>query len=417
MSTFEPLWANVDEAGHLELPPDVTSQFGIEPGTRLRLEMTSNGLKLHRPITQLAKVYIEPTNRCNIDCRTCMRQNWDVTLGKMSAKTFAAIEASLAELKPPVTVMFGGIGEPLLHPKTADMIAAVKALGFRAEMITNGTMLTERRAKQLIEADLDLLWVSIDGASPESYADVRLGAELPRVLKNLRRFRGLRRPAHRPTPEIGIAFVAMRRNIADLPEVLNIGKSVGAKHFSVSNLLPHSSEMEEEILYKRAMRNITYLPSSWLRRLNIPKMDFDELTSGPLMEAFNSGYNVTFAGNNLGELNDVCTFIEQGAMAVGWDGRIAPCPPLLYHHIGYIRGYRRESFAHVLGDIHEQSLKTLWQTPAYEAYRDRVQRFAFAPCTACGGCDLLENNETDCFWNEAPACGSCLWAQGVIQCP
>lgn len=417
METFEPLWANVDEDGHLALPPDVMTQFGIEPGTRLRLELTSNGLKLHRPITHLAKIYIEPTNRCNIDCRTCMRQNWDVTLGKMSAKTFAAIEASLAELTPPVTVMFGGIGEPLLHPQTADMIAAVKALGFRAEMITNGTLLTERRAKQLIEAGLDLLWVSIDGSSPESYADVRLGAELPRVLENLRRFRRLRRPAHRPTPEIGIAFVAMRRNIADLPEVLRIGKSVGAKHFSVSNLLPHSAEMEEEILYKRSMRNITYLPSSWLRHLSLPKMDFNELTGEPLLAAFNSGYNVSFAGNNLGELNDVCTFIEQGAMAVGWDGRIAPCPPLLYHHVGYIRGFRRESLAHILGDIHEQSLKTLWQTPAYEAYRDRVQRFAFAPCTACGGCDLLESNETDCFWNEAPACGSCLWAQGFVQCP
>lgn len=417
METFEPLWANVDEDGHLALPPDVMTQFGIEPGTRLRLEMTSTGLKLHRPITQLAKIYIEPTNRCNIDCRTCMRQNWDVTLGKMSAKTFAAIEASLAELTPPVTVMFGGIGEPLLHPQTADMIATVKSLGFRAEMITNGTLLTERRAKQLIEAGLDLLWVSIDGSSPESYADVRLGAELPRVLENLRRFRRLRRPAHRPTPEIGIAFVAMRRNIADLPEVLRIGKSVGAKHFSVSNLLPHSSEMEEEILYKRSMRNITYLPSSWLRHLSLPKMDFNELTGEPLLAAFNSGYNVSFAGNNLGELNDVCTFIEQGAMAVGWDGRIAPCPPLLYHHVGYIRGYRRESLAHILGDIHEQSLKTLWQTPAYEAYRDRVQRFAFAPCTACGGCELLETNETDCFWNEAPACGSCLWAQGFVQCP
>lgn len=417
MNVLEPLWANVDENGHLELPAEVMTQLGVEPGTRLRLELGANNIKLHRPISQLAKIYIEPTNRCNIDCRTCMRQNWDVTMGKMSAKTFAAIEASLAELAPPLTVMFGGIGEPLLHPKTADMITAVKALGFRAEMITNGTMLTERRAKQLIAAGLDLLWVSIDGASPDSYADVRLGAQLPRVLENLRRFRRLRRPAHRPTPEIGIAFVAMSRNIADLPEVLNMGKSLGVKHFSVSNLLPHTPEMEEEILYRRAMNNITYQPSSWLRRLNIPKMDFNELTAEPLLKAFDSGYNVSFAGNNLGEMNDVCTFIEQGAMAVGWDGRIAPCPPLLYQHVGYIRGWRRESFAHILGDIHEQSLKSLWQTPEYEAYRDRVQRFAFAPCTACGGCDLLDNNETDCFWNAAPACGSCLWAQGLIQCP
>lgn len=417
MDKFAPLWAEVDENGRLQLPSDVVNQYGIVPGARLRLEMTSHGIKLHRPITHLAKIYIEPTNRCNIDCRTCMRQNWDAEMGMMSAETFAALEAGLAELAPPLTVMFGGLGEPLLHPQTADMIAAVKALGFRAEMITNGTLLSERRSRQLIEAGLDLLWVSLDGARPESYADVRLGAELPRVLANLRRFRRLRRPAHRPTPEIGIAFVAMERNIADLPELLKIGKRVGAKHFSVSNLLPHTAAMEQEILYKRSLNNITYLPSSWLRRLSIPKMDFNDLTAEPLIAAMNSGYNVTFAGNNLGEVNDVCTFIEQGAMAVGWDGRVAPCPPLLYHHVGYIRGYQRESLPHIVGQICQQSLKTLWQSPAYEAYRDRVQRFAFAPCTYCGGCDLLETNETDCFWNEAPACGSCLWAQGVIQCP
>lgn len=417
MDSHAPLWANVDENGRLQLPPDIATQYGIEPGSRLRLEVTSHGIKLHRPVTHLAKIYLEPTNRCNIDCRTCMRQNWDVAMGTMSAETFAAIKASLADFKPPLTVMFSGIGEPLMHPKTAEMITAVKALGFRAEMITNGTMLTERRSRQLIDAGLDLLWVSIDGARPESYADVRLGAELPRVLENLKRFRRLRRPAHRPTPEIGIAFVAMARNIADLPEVLKIGKSVDAKHVSVSNLLPHTAEMEEEILYQRTLNNIAYLPSPWLRRLNIPKMDFNEQTAEPLIAALNSGYNVTFAGNNLGEINNVCTFIEQGALTVGWDGRVAPCPPLLYHHVGYIRGYQRESFSHIVGDVHEQSLKNIWQSPEYEAYRDRVQRFAFAPCTSCGGCELLENNETDCFWNEAPACGSCLWAQGVIQCP
>jgi hypothetical protein len=53
----------------------------------------------------------------------------------------------------------------------------------------------------------------------------------------------------------------------------------------------------------------------------------------------------------------------------------------------------------------------------YVAYRQRVQNFAFAPCTACGGCDLSEANLEDCLGNEFPVCGGCLWAQAVIQCP
>ena len=83
-------------------------------------------------------------------------------------------------------------------------------------------MLNEQRSRQLIDAGLDLLWVSIDGASPESYADVRLGAELPKVMDNLQRFRTLRKGHKRAKPEIGIAFVAMKRNIADLPKVLRM---------------------------------------------------------------------------------------------------------------------------------------------------------------------------------------------------
>ncbi len=411
------VWAEVDENGRLILPPEIAQQYGVVPGSRLRLDAETNSVRLHRPVTQLAKVYLEPTNRCNLDCITCMRHNWDVTYGQMSWATFNRILDSLAEIGPPLTVFFGGIGEPLAHPRTIDMIRAVKELGLTAEMISNGTLLDEKRSKALIAAGLDTLWVSIDGSRPESFADVRLGAELPNIIANVRRFRRLRPAAHRPSPAIGINFVAMKRNIADLPEVLKLGKSLGAAKFAVSNVLPYTEEMAQEILYEETLRSITYLPSPWLRTLNLPKIDFNELTGEPLLKAFSSGYNVTFAGNNLGGANNVCTFIESGSLSVGWNGRLAPCPPLLYKHTGYLRGYERVSYPHFIGDINEKTILDMWQDPAYVEYRDRVQRFAFAPCTYCGGCDLSRDNNTDCFDIEAPACGGCLWAQAVIQCP
>ena len=411
------LWAEVDDNGRLILPPEIAQQYGIKPGAQLRLDADSNSVTLHRPVSHLAKVYLEPTNRCNLDCITCIRNSWDAEFGQMSADTFSRILASLAEIGPPLTVFFGGFGEPLAHPHTIDMIRQVKELGLTVEMITNGTLLDEKRSKALIAAGLDTLWVSIDGSRPESFADVRLGAELPTVLANLRRFRQLRPAAHKPSPAIGINFVAMKRNIADLPEVLSLGKRLGASKFAVSNVLPYTEEMAQEILYEKTLTSITYLPSPWLRTLSLPKMDFNELTGEPLLKAFSSGYNVTFAGNNLGGANNVCTFIESGSLTVGWNGRLAPCTPLLYEHTGYLRGYERLSHPHFIGDIHQQTLLEMWQDPAYEEYRDRVQRFAFAPCTYCGGCDLSRDNDTDCFDNVAPACGGCLWAQAVIQCP
>ena len=410
-------WAEVDEQGRLVVPAEVVEAYGLAPGARARVELEKDNLRLHRPASHLAKIYLEPTNRCNIDCRTCMRQGWDTELGKMSDQTFERILDSVAQISPRPAVFFGGLGEPLFHPGTIKMVGRMKALGATVELITNGTLLDEDRARGLIAAGLDTLWVSIDGATSESYADVRLGAELPRVLENLKRFRKLRPPAHRPKPVIGIAFVAMKRNLADLPKVLALGRTLGAKQFMVSNLLPHTEEMVQETLYNRVLSDIAYLPSAWLPEVNLPKIEINSQTSQPFFEALNKKLNVTYAGNNFGGANDVCVFIESGSTTVGWDGSVSPCPPLLYNHIQYLNGRRRLSKRHIVGNVGETDLLDLWQGLDYVAYRERVQSFAFPPCTFCGGCDLLDSNEEDCLGNDFPVCGGCLWAQAVIRCP
>jgi len=417
ISAKSQLWAKVDDDGRLQLPKSLVEQYGLQPGARVRIDQNVNSFRLHRPVTHLNKIYIEPTNRCNLDCITCMRNNWDVVYGNMTSGTFARILDDLKSMPAPPTILFGGIGEPTFHRDLPDMIRQVKETGCRVEMVTNGTLLTAERSRQIIKAGLDMVWVSIDGAKPESYADVRLGAELPNTIKNIEQFRRLRRPRHRAVPEIGIAFVAMKRNIGDLPELLALGKRLGVTQFHVSNLLPHSTEMSADILYEHTLRSITYLPSPWLRQLQLPKMDFDEVTAAPFLAALRSGYNVVFAGSNFGQSNDVCTFIEDGSCVVGWDGSVSPCPPLLYTHTGYLHGYERVSHNHIIGNINERNLLDLWLDPEYVVYRERVHQFAFAPCTACGGCDLSRANVNDCFDVPAPACGGCLWAQGVIQCP
>ncbi len=53
----------------------------------------------------------------------------------------------------------------------------------------------------------------------------------------------------------------------------------------------------------------------------------------------------------------------------------------------------------------------------YAEFREKVKTFDYSPCHLCGGCSLLEKNEEDCYGNTFPACGGCLWAQGIIQCP
>jgi MoaA/NifB/PqqE/SkfB family radical SAM enzyme len=408
----------VDAEGRLVLPPEVAAAFGLKPGARARVDGGENHFRVHRPVTQLTKVYVEPTVACNLDCITCFRNDWEHPTGQMSEGTFARILDGMKELDPVPSVYFGGIGEPLCHPAAPAWVRQAKALGVKVELITNGTTLTEEISRQLIEAGLDILWVSLDGASPETFADVRLGASLPRVIENLRRFSRMRPADHHPEPQIGIAFVAMKRNIRDLPEVIRLGKSLKARHFSVSNLQPATSGMQEEALYRQVLHNVAFLKAPHLPRLRLPRMDFDPTTREALFEAFTSQLNVEFAGNNWSGASDTCTFVESGTTSVAWNGDVSPCWPLMHTHTSYLHGKPRVSRKHVIGNVNDRSLGQLWLDPDYVDYRERLHDFAFAPCSFCGGCDLSEANEEDCFGNRTfPVCGGCLWAQGIIQCP
>ena len=419
------LRAYVDDEGRLVLPAEVVSRFGLKPDAQILIDGGGNDLRLRNPVTHLSKVYIEQTNRCNLECRTCIRNVWDEPLGQMSSATFARIVDGLRNVSPPPTVFFGGFGEPLVHPDIVEMVAQAKALGSRVELITNGTLLTKNLSKQLIEAGLDMLWVSLDGATPESYADVRLGAALPEVLSNLAGFQEARVGTrfyeyfvdYHLKPQIGIVFVAMKRNIADLPAVIRLGNRLGAHRFLVTNVLPYTAEMCNEILYSRALNDAIYMSSMWGISLELPKIDINTITREMLYQIMLSGHPLSFSGADLGEGNDRCPFIEKGAMAIRWDGDVSPCLPLLHDHKSFMNGYERFLQRYMAGNVMGQDLYDLWNLPEYLSFRERVQKFDFSPCTFCGGCDLIETNEEDCFGSPFPACGGCLWAQSVIQCP
>jgi len=411
--------ATVDEAGRLVVPPELATRLGIIPGAQVWLDEEAYGGFLHRPVTQLAKVYIEPTSRCNLTCRTCLRNNWDEQQGDMSESVFERFIAGLRALPAPPKVTFGGFGEPLTHPKIVEMVRQAKTVAGPVELITNGILLTPELSRALIEAGLDVLWISLDGVTPESYSDVRLGAALPVVLENLAGFQAEKHLARHPDVEVGIAFVAMQRNIADLPELLSRSTRLGASRYLVTNVLPYTEEMTSEMLYRRSMDIlIETRPSQWAPHVDMPRMDMDASTREAIYRMNRGGYNIHLSGDSQGKSMDRCPFVERGVVTLAWDGSLSPCLPLMHNHTSYLEKRRKRfSRRYVVGNLSEQNLATLWMQPEYVGFRQRVQAFDFSPCTICGGCDLSEFNEEDCFGSTFPTCGGCLWAQGVIQCP
>lgn len=410
------LEGHIGADGRLILEPEETSLLGLSAGGTVLVEGGSEGLRLRPAAPGLSKVYVEPTSACNLACRTCIRNAWDEPEGHMEDETFARLCQALRSVDPPLMVSFGGFGESLSHPRILEMVSQVKALKASVELVTNGTLLSEGLSRGLIAAGLDTLWVSLDGATPESYSDVRLGAELRQVLDNLARFRDLRKPGHGPRPIIGVVFVAMKRNIDDLPELLLISKRLGATRFLVTNLLPYTPDLKDEILYSRALSNNDFMPSSQLPSLILPKMDTQFHTRRALYQAICGEWGMTFQGSET-RMSNTCPFIRDGALTVGWDGSVSPCIPLLRSSRSYLNGLVRFERPWILGNVNERSLIHWWREPQHQAFRNKVREFTFPPCTICDGCGLSETNETDCYGNGFPTCGGCLWSQGIILCP
>jgi MoaA/NifB/PqqE/SkfB family radical SAM enzyme len=411
---------HVDKDGRLIIPKELASRFGFTPGADVFIEEGNNEIRMLRPVSNLAKVYIEVTNMCNLDCQTCMRNVWGEPSGMMSDEIFEVIFKEVETMPVKPTIFFGGYGEPLIHPKTIEWVKRFKAIGARVELISNGLLLTEERSLQFIRAGLDVLWVSLDGSSQESYVDIRLGSSLPVVVENLRKLRYIRYKAtdiDNSLPNLGIAFVAMEKNIKDLPDVLRLGVHLGATRFSISNVLPHTPELNDQVLYKRSTQNMIGRQNTAYPLVNISRMDWNDTTKDVLAYVYGRKFRLELAGYEVNRAIDTCPFIEQGSTSVRWDGIVAPCLPLLHTNQYICRQQLRKTIGYTLGNVQETGLLGIWNSDKYVALRDRLQIFNFSPCTFCDGCELSEENESDCLGNIDLSCGGCLWAQGFIRCP
>jgi MoaA/NifB/PqqE/SkfB family radical SAM enzyme len=87
---------------------------------------------------------------------------------------------------------------------------------------------------------------------------VRLADFFERIVENVRRLRILKYVNSRTKPFLGVVFVAMKRNIGELSDVMDLVSRLGAVRFLVTNLLPYSEEMKNQTLYGRSMWNCDF---------------------------------------------------------------------------------------------------------------------------------------------------------------
>lgn len=164
----------------------------------------------------------------------CFRNGWiDERKELMTGEIWEKILRSIPQCKDIETVMFAGMGEPLTHPKIFDMVKDVSDLNIGAHLLTNGTMLDRLCTEKLIKNGLNMLWVSIDGFSRESYEKIQIGSRYDLIYENLQYF-----SKHKEKCKLGITFVIMKENRAELCRINDFAVRIGADEINLSFAVP-----------------------------------------------------------------------------------------------------------------------------------------------------------------------------------
>lgn len=133
-------------------------------------------------------VLVELTTRCNLRCVWCNQadDDWRERHGDREFD-YEAFLRLLPQLKGAKVIQLYNIGEPLMYPRIFEAIAEARKVIPHVRITTNGTLLTEEKSRQLAQAGLTQLNVSIDGTDRATFERVR-GIPLEKIERNLDAF-------------------------------------------------------------------------------------------------------------------------------------------------------------------------------------------------------------------------------------
>src|SRR6266566_1526126 len=160
-------------------------------------------------------LYLETTNRCNLLCTTCPRTFEALEPpGDMDWALFTAIVDQFPNI---ARVVLHGVGEPMMVRNLPRMIRYLKARGTYVLFNTNGTLLTAKKGRELIDSGLDELRVSLDAAEPKAFALVRGRDMFHRIVRNLRAFIAMQREQAQPAPRVSLWLTGLKETVGQLP--------------------------------------------------------------------------------------------------------------------------------------------------------------------------------------------------------
>jgi tungsten cofactor oxidoreducase radical SAM maturase len=336
----------------------------------------------------IRKVYLELTGACNFECKMCFRHSFSEPLGDMSDALVDKIKRSLAQLPNLEKVVFGGIGEPLMHPRLPELISYVKRRGVHVTISTNGYLLGDF-INCLVDNSVDRIVISFESGDIGHPQEDVLWDKIRDLTKKKDQKKSYR-------PFISLELVVHKANVHELTTFAPLIKDAGIHEVVMSNLMPIDETLSELALYPgREPTEITEFRNS---------LPANILTSTPNFEL---------------KTERNCRFIDAHAIVIRWDGEIAPCYRFLHSGTEVVDGKKKEIAALSFGNILHKSLKEIWNSRESAWFKYCVGNSIYPSCIDCtlhDGCQYTENTLSDC-WGSDNSCGDCLWERNIIVCP
>ena len=194
------------------------------------------------PLTAIVSV----GSKCNLRCQMCFRTINNIKGSNLPWSTFKKTLEFLPALQ---RVKLIGAGEPFLNPDYFKMLEAVKNFNLETETVSNGTLITDEIARKIVLSGLGSLCISLDGATAGTYESIRRGAKFHNVLEGIKRINKYKKEFHSITPVMGFSTVIMRRNVKELPAVIELAKKLNLSWVTVLYLTVFAPDLIPESLF------------------------------------------------------------------------------------------------------------------------------------------------------------------------
>ncbi|PYU18065.1 MAG: hypothetical protein DMG32_26650 [Acidobacteria bacterium] len=173
--------------------------------------------KLRKYMNRPEEIAIEVTSTCDADCIMCPRRSMRRKQGPMELNLFRKIIDEAASMKVPYYSL-NGYGEISTLRNYRDYLSYLRNKAPKAciNINTNGMRMFEEMANDYVRFKVDVVNITIDGATAETYESIRRYLKLEQVESNVRRLIAIRdrQRANRPVVQVGI--IGMPQNAHEI---------------------------------------------------------------------------------------------------------------------------------------------------------------------------------------------------------